>query len=119
MLCALLQEARRLLEEGQLRDKDPDWLPENVLERCDKWKSFTHPGAWQMLVNFALQVQPNEGFAESGGSDILWQHDSDGEAGWTTLPKRGQRRTGQRTKAATGAKRGSARHWVRRLDGHS
>ena len=77
MLRALLQEAGRLRQAGRLPS---DWV--DVLECCEKWRSSTHPVAWGMLEDFALQD-----LAEPGGSDGdqetfedgAWQHGGDVE----------------------------------------
>ena len=63
MLRALLRAAGRLREAGRLPS---DWV--DVVERCDKWRFSTHPSAWGMIEDFALQ-------------DLAGPGDSDGDHG--------------------------------------
>ena len=64
MLRALLREAGRLRDAGQLPS---DWV--DAVERCDKWRYSTHPVAWEMIEDFALQdlAGPGDSDADQGG----------------------------------------------------
>ena len=78
MLRALLREAGRLREAGQL---PRDWV--DVVERCDKWRFSTHPAAWGLIEDFALQdlAEPGDGDGDQGDLEDGDEH-RDGEAGW-------------------------------------